>query len=191
MAGVELQGLACLGLLSTRRGQPVCPHELHAIDDRHLPALRVTPQPAHRYAVYRLTSAAVLSLAALAVCLPLSGLAGGVSVGTLAVAAALASAQSALVVLAVAGFARNKVEGLAMLKLLGGVMIAVPVAAWWTGGVPWWALGMLPPAWPARAVWADSPAELAAPTLAGTAVVAVAAILLARQAARRLAELVS
>ncbi len=164
---------------------------LDDIDDRHLPALRVTPQPAHQYAVYRLASAAVLSLAALAVCLPLSGLAGGVSVGTLAVGAVLASAQSALVVLAVAGFARNKVEGLAMLKLLGGVMIAVPVAAWWTGGVAWWALGLLPPAWPARALWADSGAELAVAALAGTAVVAVAGVLLARQASRRLAELVN
>jgi fluoroquinolone transport system permease protein len=163
---------------------------LDDIDDRHLPALRVTPQAPQQYAVYRLASAAVVSLAALAVCLPLSGLAAGLSVETL-VAAVLASAQAALVVLAVAGFARNKVEGLAMLKLLGGVMIAVPVAAWWTGGVAWWALGLLPPAWPARALWADSPAELVAAALAGTAVVAVAAILLARQTSRRLAELVT
>jgi fluoroquinolone transport system permease protein len=157
------------------------------IDDRHLHALRVTPLAPQRYMAYRLGSAAVLSLGSLAMCLPLSGLAGGLPAGSLAVAAVLASAQAVLVVLAVAGFAGNKVEGLAMLKLVGGVMVAVPVAAWWTDGATQWAIGLLPPAWPAQALWAQSAPELAVAGVAGTAVTAFAGLLLARLASRRLA----
>lgn len=160
---------------------------LDDIDDRHLHALRVTPLTPQRYAAYRLGGAAVLSLGSLVVCLPLSGLAGGAAAGTLMVAAVLAAAQAALVVLAVAGFAGNKVEGLALLKLIGGVMVAVPVAAWWTDGATWWLLGLLPPAWPARALWAQSSPELMAAALAGAAVTAAAGVVLARRAAHRLA----
>ena len=158
------------------------------IDDRHLTALRVTPLTPPRYAAYRLGSAAVISLGSLAVCLPLSGLAASVSAGTLAVAAVLASSQAALVVLAVAGFAGNKVEALALLKLVGGLMIAAPVAAWWTDGFAWWALGLLPPAWPARALWAQSAPELAVVGLAGTALTAIAGVVLARRAFGRLSQ---
>ncbi len=160
---------------------------LDDIDDRHLHALRVTPLTPQRYAAYRLGGAAVLSLGSLVVCLPLSGLADGAAAGRLMAAAVLAAAQAGLVVLAVAGFAGNKVEGLALLKLIGGVMVAVPVAAWWTNGAAWWLLGLLPPAWPARALWAQSPPELTSATLAGAAVTAAAGVLLARRAAHRLA----
>lgn len=160
---------------------------LDDIDERHLHALRVTPLTLQRYATYRLASAAGLALGSLAVCLPLSGLAGGFAPGPLVLAAVLASAQAGLVVLAVAGFAGNKVEGLALLKLIGGVMVAVPVAAWWTDGVAWWVLGLLPPAWPARALWAQSASDLMVAAVAGAVVTGAAGILLARRAGRRLA----
>jgi fluoroquinolone transport system permease protein len=162
---------------------------LDDIDDGHLRALRATPLPPRRYRGFRVGRAAVASLVSLAVCLPLSGLASGFPAVMLAVAAVLASAQASLVVLATVGFAGNKVEGLAMLKLIGGVMIAAPVAAWWVSGWATWLLGLAPVTWPAHALWAQSAPELIAAALAGTATTAAAAVLLARRVASRLARM--
>ena len=162
---------------------------LDDLDERHLHALRATPTTLLRYGVYRLGGVAVLSACSLAVGLPLSGLATGYGAAPLMVSVVLAAAQSVLVLLVVAAFVGNKVEGLAVLKLTGGVLIAVPVAAWWTDGTAGWVLGLLPPAWPARALWAGSASDLVTAGLLGVAVTAAAGWLLARRALRRFAEI--
>jgi fluoroquinolone transport system permease protein len=161
---------------------------LDDLDERHLNPLRVTPLTVRRYAAYRLGITIAVSLGSLAACLPLSGLATGYGTDRLLVATLLAAAQAGLVLLAVGAFAANKVEGLAMLKLLGAVLMAAPLAAWWvTDGWPGWIIGLLPPVWPARALWAGSGSELLTAALVGAVVTVAAGGLLARRAAQRLA----
>lgn len=128
---------------------------LDDLDDRRLIALRVTPVTLGRYLGYRLTTVGLAGLAGLIVAVPVSGLATGSVLAQLPVLV-LAAAQSCLVMLVVAAVARNKVEGLAVLKAAGGVVTLVGPAVWWLPDLVGWVLLALPPAWVAHAMWAGA-----------------------------------
>lgn len=133
-------------------------------DDRTLLALRVTPLPLGTYIAYRL---AVPALAGLLVTLAAVAVAGGQGLGAGAFVAAVAAAPLApLSALSLAAFARNKVEGLALMKAASVPLIA-PLASLMLPPAWSYALAILPTYWIARATWALQAGEAAWPFLAG------------------------
>lgn len=122
-------------------------------DDQTWLALRVTPLPLSVYLAYRL---ALPSLLGLLVTLAALAVAGGLGLGPggAALAALAAAPLAPVTALALAAFARNKLEGMALMKALS-VLLAAPLAGLFvpTG---WWqlALAALPTFWVARATWA-------------------------------------
>jgi fluoroquinolone transport system permease protein len=155
---------------------------LDDIDDRTLLVLRVSPVTLPRYLAYRAVSVAVAAAVALVVTVPLSGLAAGQDIAAMLPALVLAAAQAPLIALATAAFARNKVEGLTALKLLGAVLTATAPAMWWLPGSASWALMVLPPYWTVELVWRPTVAGF----LIGATVTALVTAGLVRRTLNRL-----
>lgn len=153
---------------------------LDDVDDHVVLVLRVSPVTMPRYLAYRAVAVAVVTAALLAVTVPLSGLAPDLS--RTMPGLALAAAQAPLVTLATAAFARNKVEGLAWLKILGLLPTVIAPAVWWLPELAQWPLRILPYYWTVDLLWRPGPLSL----LAGLALTAVAVVLLSRRTLRRL-----
>ena len=120
-------------------------------DDHTLAAMQVTPLPLQGYLAYRLAAPMLLSLLMTLAALPLAGL---MPLGPLElVALALAAAPLApLTALFLAGFAANKVQGFALQKALGVLLLAPYLAALLPGR---WELlaALVPTYWPAALLW--------------------------------------
>ena len=94
----------------------------------------------------------------------------------------LAAAQAPLITLATAAVARNKVEDLAWLKILGLLPTGIAPAMWWLPDPAHWPLRLLPHYWTVDTLWHPNPFSV----LIGIALTAIAASLLARRTLRRL-----
>jgi fluoroquinolone transport system permease protein len=134
---------------------------LDDVDDRVLMAIRVSPLTLPRYLRRRAGLVTAAALVGLVVAVPLSGLlppAGWPAALPAMLPASLLAPLTMLAALAVAG---NKVEGVAVLKLLGLPLYA-PVAGWWLTGPAGWPFAVLPSWWVLRSLWTGSPALAAA-----------------------------
>jgi fluoroquinolone transport system permease protein len=121
-------------------------------DDRTLLALRVTPVTLEGYLGYRAAAVAALSMLGLALAVPLSGLSTGLPLAMLP-GLLLTAACAPIVTGVTVAMATNKIEGVAIIKLLG-VPTYLPLATWFTDA-PWtWALAVIPTFWPVRVLWA-------------------------------------
>ncbi|MFQ5739974.1 MAG: hypothetical protein ACE5JX_13280 [Acidobacteriota bacterium] len=120
-------------------------------DDRTLTALQVTPLSLGGYLSYRLAMPMVLSLLFTLLLIPLAGL---VQVGFWALlASALSAAPLApLYALFLASFASNKVQGFALAKGVGVLMIP-PLVAYFVASRWQLAFGLAPHYWPAKVFW--------------------------------------
>ncbi len=154
-------------------------------DDGTLTALRVTPVTLASLLAYRSAAVAGLSAVFVTVCLPLSGLASP-PLPALVPVALLAALGAPLTGLLLVAFAANKVEGLALVKGLGILMLG-PAAAFFMES-PWQLLaGLLPTYWPVKAFWQASAGAATWPfLLAGLACHALLIAWLARRATARL-----
>ncbi|HEV2147613.1 MAG TPA: hypothetical protein VGR37_09450 [Longimicrobiaceae bacterium] len=126
-------------------------------DDDTLAALRVTPVPLAGYLAYRLAGPVLLTIAVTLALFPIAGL---MDVGPAALlASTLAAAPLApLFALFLAAFAANKVQGFALTKATGVLLIA-PLVAYFVESGWRWALGVVPTFWPAVTYWAFREAE--------------------------------
>lgn len=121
-------------------------------DDDTLTALRVTPISMSGYALYKGGAAVALSFLFVLVALPLTGLLPASLLPVVAPSALLSGLMAPIFALVIATFAANKVEGLALMKVLSIFMLG-PLAAYFVGS-PWQLLfGLLPTYWPAKAFW--------------------------------------
>lgn len=119
---------------------------LDARDDRTLLALQVTPLPLPLYLAYRLALPLLLSVLLTCVALPLAGLRPLDPPAVLALAVA-AAPLAPLLALTLAALAANKVQGVALQKAFGLLLIGPALAL----VLPWpWAgaLALLPTFWP-------------------------------------------
>jgi fluoroquinolone transport system permease protein len=187
LAGVELTwlqgplgGYAVVAFAPLLAGAVVGLLLLDQRDERTLLALRVTPLPLGAYIAYKL---AAPTLVALAVSLAAIAVAGGLG---LAPAGALLAALGAaplgpLAALALAAFARNKLQGLALIKAASALLVA-PLAGLLLPPAAQAALLLLPTSWAARTVWALQAGAPAWPWAAGAWLLgaALAALLLWR-----------
>jgi fluoroquinolone transport system permease protein len=123
-------------------------------DDQTLLALMVTPMPPTSYLIYRLGLPMVISTVTTLAVFPLIGLVS-ISAPLLIAIAFLSSFAAPIIALFLATIAENKVAGLALMKLLNGILM-LPVVAYFIPE-PWQFLaGMLPTYWPLKVFWAAS-----------------------------------
>ncbi|RRR69785.1 MAG: hypothetical protein EI684_14675 [Candidatus Viridilinea halotolerans] len=122
-------------------------------DDRTLTALRVTPLPLSAYLSYRLALPTCLALLVTMAALALAG-GQGLGLGGAWLAAVASAPLAPLTALALVAFARNKLEGMALMKALS-ILLAAPLAGLFVALEGWGLLFMLLPTfWVAQATWA-------------------------------------
>lgn len=133
-----------------------------------LPAIATTRASTATLLGYRLAATAICTAVGLGIALPLAGARHPAGViGVLAViagAAALSTVPAALM----AALAANRVQGVAVMKMLG-LPLYLPVASFFTEGSLRWAFAPLPSSWLMWSLWTSRPAAAV-----GFAVVAVA-----------------
>lgn len=142
---------------------------LDQVDDHTLRALQVTPLSLHDYLAYRLITPMLLSLVITLTALPLSGLTQ-VSGWALLLVTVATAPMAPLLALFLASFAANKVQGLALQKALG-VLLVLPAISIYLP-TSWRAVvGILPTYWPATVLWTlqTGSSHIWAPLLIGLA----------------------
>ena len=126
-------------------------------DQDTLTALMVTPMPIRTYAFYRALTPAMITVLGILVAVPFINILvlPAEKLLPLAVSAAPLGPMMALLL---AALAKNKVEGLAVMKGLG-IFLLVPIAAWFVPE-PWqWLLGVFPTYWATKGYWLASAGE--------------------------------
>jgi fluoroquinolone transport system permease protein len=121
-------------------------------DDQTLTALQVTPLTANGYLVYRIAMPMLFSVLTTLLVFPIIGLmpVAPLPLVLMALGAALLAPIYALFL---ASFAENKVQGFALMKGAGVVMLP-PTIAYFVHS-PWQlAFGLVPTYWPVKAFWA-------------------------------------
>ena len=119
-------------------------------DDRTLDALRVSPLPLAWYLAYRLALPVAMSVLLTLITFPLAGL-NDLGIGTLVVAVS-AAPLAPMMALVLGTLATNKVHGFALVKGLG-VVLPIPLIAYFVDA-PWTVLlGVVPTYWPAQVYW--------------------------------------
>ena len=120
-------------------------------DDGTLTALQVTPLSLNGYLVYRLTMPMLLSIVMTLVAAPISGVIH-IGFGRLLLTAVCAAPFAPIFALGLASLAQNKVQGFALTKI-AGVILMPPLIAYFIN-TPWQILlGIFPTYWPAMTLW--------------------------------------
>ena len=128
-------------------------------DDQTLTALQVTPLTLSGYFAYRIAVPTALSFAITILIFPITGL---LELGSLALAGVAVSSclLAPLYALFLGAFANNKVQGFALSKALG-VLLVPPLIAYFVKS-PWQLLfGLDPLYWPAKFLWSVNSANRA------------------------------
>lgn len=120
-------------------------------DDRTLHALQATPLSLDGYLRYRLLLPTLLSMVTIPLTLPLTGLVN-LEPGAYLLLALGAAPQAPLAALALAALARNKVQGLALMKVANVVLLPPLIAHFLPSGWQWPFL-LVPTTWSARLLW--------------------------------------
>jgi fluoroquinolone transport system permease protein len=127
---------------------------LYERDQNTLAALRVTPVPPATYPAYRAGITIALTTFSVLASLAVSG---QVDARTFALSVPIALMSGLLA--PVLGFVmsslgRNKIEGLAVMRVIGMAVFTVPMIPFFILDSPWQlAFGVLPAYWPVRAFW--------------------------------------
>ncbi len=120
-------------------------------DDDTLTAIRVTPMPLPGYLFYRVLIPLILSFITTVMVIPLAGLTLQ-SPTQLIIIALHAAIEAPIMGLALVCFAENKIQGFAILKIMGNILL-IPLGAFFLHG-PWqYVAGIFPNFWPAKAFW--------------------------------------
>ncbi len=129
---------------------------LDEIDAGTLTALRVTPVSLAEFFAYRATTVVVITTVYVVATMSSSGVLRPGLVPALipiGVVAGLSAVVTMLLIVAVAG---NKIQGIAMVRLLGIVIAGFPCLPWFVDSAWNLAFGLLPPYWAAKAFWVAS-----------------------------------
>ena len=128
-------------------------------DDGTLTALQVTPLSLNGYLLYRLTVPMLLSIVMTLVAAPLSGVVN-IGFGRLVLTAVSAAPFAPIFALLLASVAQNKVQGFAITKV-AGIILVPPLLAYFITA-PWTIiLGIFPTYWPAMTLWSAQANDLA------------------------------
>lgn len=124
---------------------------LDEMDDDTLMALQVSPLSMTTYAGYRILAPMALSLVLTLLIYPVVSLVP-LPLPDILLTAVVAAPGGPVLALFIAGFAENKVQGFALLKALGAVLM-LPVISFFAP--PGWGIlfGILPTYWPLKVYW--------------------------------------
>lgn len=144
-------------------------------DDNTLKALLVTPLPLAYYLAYRLLVPSVIGfiLVVSEMLIVNQSLIPLIQLLPIAAVASLVGAASALFL---ASFASNKVEGFAMLKIIGGSGLLL-FAAWFLAMPVQLLVGLFPPYWAVKAYWMAQAGDPNWPLALGIGILAMSALL--------------
>jgi fluoroquinolone transport system permease protein len=149
-------------------------------DEHLLPVIAATRASLATLLGYRLGATAAVTAIALAVSMPLAGVthhAGATGLFGVVAAAAVFSAVPALLM---AGLASNRVQGVAVMKIIG-LPLYLPLASWFLPEAARWIFAPLPSTWIAWALWAVTlPGALTTACVSVALTVVVAAPLVRR-----------
>ncbi|MDX1415123.1 MAG: hypothetical protein R3293_13080 [Candidatus Promineifilaceae bacterium] len=120
-------------------------------DDGTLTALQVTPMSLNGYLLYRLTSPMLVSIIATIIVLPLSGIVSLDAIYLLLVSVG-AAPLAPLLAVTIAVIAQNKVQGFAVMKA-SGIILLPPMIAYFFQGPAHLLLALVPTYWPAMMLW--------------------------------------
>lgn len=121
-----------------------------------LTALRVTPVPLATFFGYRAATIMAITTVYVIGTLSLSGILAPGLVPALIPIGMLAGMSAVVTLLLIVVVANNKIQGLAMLRVLGMLIAGLPCLPWFIDS-PWnLAFGVLPPYWAAKAFWVAS-----------------------------------
>lgn len=124
---------------------------LDEMDDGTITALQVSPLSLNSYLAYRIGAPTLLSLLLTPLLFPLTGLVE-IRLPELLMLSAAAAPLAPLLALFLPAFANNKVQGFALMKALGGVMM-LPVVTYFIPDAWGLVFGVLPTYWPLWAYW--------------------------------------
>jgi fluoroquinolone transport system permease protein len=123
-------------------------------DQHTLSALRVTPVPPITYPAYRALVATGLCFVTVLLSLAVSQQVTGQVLAMSVPVAITAGLLTPVLGLTMASAGRNKIEGLAMMRVIGLAVFTLPLIPFFILDSPWQlAFGVLPPYWPVRAFW--------------------------------------
>lgn len=120
-------------------------------DEQTLTALQVTPLTMGGYLAYRVLLPVALSVALVLITYPLAGMVPMPPQHVLLVSL-LAAPMAPIFALFLAAVAQNKVQGFAIMKGSGSVLI-LPLAAYFFEGAWTYLLGIIPTFWPLKLFW--------------------------------------
>ena len=123
-------------------------------DQNTLAALRVTPVPPSAYPAYRAGVTAALTTLSVLASLAVSGQVDARTMVLSAPIAVIAGLLAPVLGFVMSSLGRNKIEGLAVMRVIGLAVFTVPMIPFFILDSPWQlAFGVLPPYWPVRAFW--------------------------------------
>jgi len=129
---------------------------LDEIDAGTLSALRVTPVSLTTFFAYRAATVVVITTVYVVATLSFSGILQPGLVPALIPIGMVARLSSVVTLLLIVSVASNKIQGIAMVRLLGIVIAGLPCLPWFVDSAWNLAFGVLPPYWAAKAFWVAS-----------------------------------
>jgi fluoroquinolone transport system permease protein len=123
-------------------------------DQNTLAALRVTPLPPITYPAYRAGVTIVLTTFSVLASLAVSGQVAARTIALSVPIALMAGLLAPVLGFVMSSLGRNKIEGLAVMRVIGLAVFTVPMIPFFILDSPWQlAFGVLPAYWPVRAFW--------------------------------------
>lgn len=129
---------------------------LDEIDAGTLTALRVTPVSPTTFLMYRATTVVAVTTVYVIATMSLSRLLKPGLVPVLIPIGIVAGFSAVVTLLLIVSVAGNKIQGIAMVRLLGMVIAGLPCLPWFVDSAWNLAFGVLPPYWAAKAFWVAS-----------------------------------
>lgn len=126
---------------------------LDEIDAGTLTALRVTPVSLASFFTYRASTVVAVTTVYVVATMSFSGILEPGLVLPLVPIGMVAGLSSVVTLLLIVAVARNKIQGIAMVRLLGIVIAGLPCLPWFVDSGWNLAFGVLPPYWAAKAFW--------------------------------------
>lgn len=126
---------------------------LDEVDAGTLTALRVTPVSLGSFFAYRATTAVIVTTVYVVATMALSGILQPGLTPALVPIGMLAGLSSVVTLLLIVAVAGNKIQGIAVMRLLGIVIAGLPCLPWFIDSAWNLAFGVLPPYWAAKAFW--------------------------------------
>jgi hypothetical protein len=152
-------------------------------DTHVLPAVALTRASLRTLVAVRITTTVAVAVAAVAIGLPLAGAGHALGAAGLAATAIVGGTVAVVPMLALATLARDRVQGVALLKAIT-LPLYLPLAAFVVDG-PWDVAALaIPTGWAVAVARAQTPVVLAGAAVLGTAACAAIAGLLARRLVR-------